>query len=273
MKTIPTLGYKNYTSDQNLLKRLAFAKHCQPKVNIVKEIFRFLQLGKAASQHRLLDVGCGNGQDLIKIKQYGFRGKLCGLDVSAEMLNKARRLNRRERAGIDFILGNIENLDLPDNAFDSVIVKHVLHNVYNHNKALRECHRVLKRGGKLAIAVNEKKTRILFRKLKPGIARLLKIDFFPDADKHINSEILKPILKRIFKKFTVFKFQSEVRLKKPQPYLDYIDSGRNFWRKTTDTQWQRVLDFARQYFEKVIAKKGTIRDYVTVSVIIAEKES
>lgn len=274
MKSIPALGYKNYTSDQNLIKRFAFTKYCRPKIDLVKEIFHLLNLNRATQQHKILDVGCGNGRDLIQIKKrYRFHGKLYGLDIAKGILAKAKELNSQEKTGINFISGNAENLNFSDNTFDSVIIKHVLHNIYDPIKVLQECRRILKPGGKLTVVVNDEKTRMFLRKLKPKLAQLLKIDSFPDADKHFNLEIAKSIFKKVFQKFRVFKFQSEIKLKNPKPYIDYIDSGRDFWGSTTDAQWQNVLNFASQYFKKIVAKNGLIQDRVTIGVIIAEKET
>ena len=71
MKSVPSLGHANYLSDQNLLKRLAFAKHCYPRINLLKEMVRLLGITRGQSDKKIIDVGCGNGQNLIQIRKTG----------------------------------------------------------------------------------------------------------------------------------------------------------------------------------------------------------
>lgn len=272
MKSVPGLGHHNYSSDKNLLKRMVFAKHCRPKINLIKEIVRLLGIGKEDHERNILDVGCGNGQDLIKIrKEFGFRGELVGIDIAEGILKIAQKLNRAEKSGIRFATGNAENLRLPDNTFENLILKHVLHNVYSPLQALQECARVLKSGGEIAIAVNSQKTRLILRRMRPKIAEILNLKFFPDPDRHLNLENIQPVVRKVFRNFLVTKLQSEVRLKSVRPYVDYIDSGRSFWGKVSDSEWQRVLDFSKNYLGKILKQKGEIRDYVTIGVIVARK--
>lgn len=269
MKSIPTPGHQNYLSDKNLLKRFSFSKHCRPQINLLKEIVTSLEL---KGKEKILDIGCGNGSNLIEIRnKYHFSGKLYGVDLAKGMIAIAKESNIRERAGIYFSQDNAENLSFPDNSFDVVILKHVLHNLHDPLKALQESRRVLRGGGKIAVAVNSKKTRLIFRKLKPQITRILKIDFFPDADGHLNLENIGGMFRKVFKKIKIVKFQSRVHLKSIKPYLDYIDSGRNFWGKVTNQQWRQVLGFSKKYLSEILKKNGEIKDYVTIGVITAKK--
>lgn len=274
IKSIPSLGHLNYFSDRNLLKRLAFAKYCRPKVNLNRQISRLLRIGRGGREKKILDVGCGNGQTLIQIRQSGFAGELFGLDIAAGILKIAKKSNSDARTGIHFAEGDAEKLKFPDNTFDYLILKHLLQNVYRPLRALQECARVLKPGGKIAIAVNGRKTRLIFRKMRPRIAKILHLKSFPDSDKHFNLENLPPLVRKVFKNFQVVKFPMDIRLRSIQPYVDYIDSTRSFWGKSAaadDAGWQKALDFCRAYLGKILKQKGEIRDYVTLGVIIARK--
>jgi len=274
IKSIPSLGHHNYFSDRNLLKRLAFVKYCRPRVNLNREISRRLGIGRGGREKKIFDVGCGNGQTLIQIRQSGFAGELFGIDIAAGILKIAKKSNSDVQAGIHFAEGDAENLKFSNNTFDYLILKHVLQNVYRPLRALQECARVLKPGGKIAIAVNGRKTRLIFRKMRPRIAKILHLKSFPDSDKHFNLENLSPLARKVFENVKVARFISKVRLRKTQPYLDYIDSTRSFWEKSAaadDAEWQKALDFSREYLEKILKQKGEIKDYVTIGVIIARK--
>lgn len=271
MKSIPSLGHRNYSSDQNLLKRLAFAKHCHPQVNLNREIIHLLKISRDGREKTILDVGCGNGQTLIQIRKAGFAGTLFGIDISRGILSAAKKSNAEVQTRIHFSQADAENLKFPSNFFDHLILKHVLQNVYHPRRALRECARVLKPGGKIIIAVNGRRTRLILRRLRPRLAQILELESFPDSDKHFNLESLLPLVRKVFKNFKVVKFVSQVRLRKVKPYVDYLDSTRSFWGKVSDSDWPKALDYFGDYLKKILKQKGEIKDYVTIGVIVARK--
>ncbi|MEK9174460.1 MAG: class I SAM-dependent methyltransferase, partial [Patescibacteria group bacterium] len=140
MKTVPTLGSKNYNSDKNLLKRKAFATLFKPKIDLTKNIILSLKL---KGKEKVLDVGCGNGDLLVELKrQYGHKGQLYGLDIASGILTKAIKANKENNLDIDFIVADGRKIPFPRDSFDAIIVKHVLHNVPNYPKIIAECHRV-----------------------------------------------------------------------------------------------------------------------------------
>ena len=152
-----------------------------------------------------------------------------------------------------------------------VTIKHVLHNVDKPKAVIKECRRVLKKGGQLAIVLTGKKTRIIQKALSPGVARTLGHDFYPYAEKDVTIESIGRYLKGIFQKFKVKKLESRIYLKEPDLYVDYLDSGRVFWGKTTDKSWHKALEFFRSKLEAVIREKGVIKDYATLGIVIAVK--
>jgi ubiquinone/menaquinone biosynthesis C-methylase UbiE len=102
----------------------------------------------------ILDVGCGTGSLTIAAKQkQGVEGKVVGVDPSSNMVNLAQ--GKAEKAGvtIDFQVGVIEKLDLPDDQFDLVLSSLMMHHLPEELKltGLEEVLRVLKPAGKLLI--------------------------------------------------------------------------------------------------------------------------
>lgn len=270
MKTIPTYCDSNYSSDKNLLKRKAFYNYFHPKVDLIKTL---VKAAKLKGNETILDVGCGNGDTLNSLrKNYDHMGKMFGVDAAPGILNQAAKLNRREKSGINFSVGDGRALKFPDNNFDAVIVKHVLHNVDGHEKVLAECHRVLKPGGQMILILTGKKSRLVQKRLKPRIARLLSLDFFPEAESTVSLENIRSFLDKHLWNCRVIKLESKMALKKTEPYLDYIDSGRDFWGVVSDNDWQKTLELSRKYFNGIIAKKGAIRDINTQGVVIAVKK-
>lgn len=106
----------------------------------------------------VVDLGSGGGFDVfIAGRKVGAEGRAIGVDMTPEMLSKARRnlTVYRERTGLDnveFLLGEIEHLPLPDSSADVVISNCVINLSPDKPQVWREIARVLKPGGRVAIS-------------------------------------------------------------------------------------------------------------------------
>ena len=106
----------------------------------------------------VLDLGSGGGMDaFIAGPKVGARGRVIGVDMTPEMLAKARRnmAAYRERSGLDnveFRLGEIEHLPVADASVDVVISNCVLNLSPDKPQVWREIARVLKPGGRVAVS-------------------------------------------------------------------------------------------------------------------------
>jgi len=103
---------------------------------------------------RILDVGCGNGETVLKIaKEVGPNGKAVGIDFSPEGIANAKK--KSIEFGLDkvteFRVADAEKLPFEDNYFDAVISECVVCLTPNKQKALNEKARVLKPGGKIVM--------------------------------------------------------------------------------------------------------------------------
>lgn len=99
---------------------------------------------------RVLDVACGTGAlTLAAAETVGPAGSVVGLDANPEMLAVARRKPVR----IEWLEGRAEALPLPDGSFDAVVSQFGFMFFEDKPQALREMVRVLRPGGRLAVAV------------------------------------------------------------------------------------------------------------------------
>lgn len=123
---------------------------------------------------RVLDVACGTGAVAQEaLRRVGPRGRVAGLDLSQDMLAVARR----KLPGLDLRHGRAENLPFDDESFDAVSCQFGLMFFEDRDVALREMHRVLRRGGRVSIAVWDALERT------PGYTALTET-----VEKHLGSD-------------------------------------------------------------------------------------
>jgi SAM-dependent methyltransferase len=102
----------------------------------------------------VLDLGSGGGIDvLLSAKRVGPTGKAYGLDMTDEMLELAKK-NQIEAGieNVEFLKGEIENIPLPDKSVDVIISNCVINLSTDKEQVLSEAFRVLKPGGRFAVA-------------------------------------------------------------------------------------------------------------------------
>ena len=124
-------------------------------------------LGTIHPGEAVLDIGCGAGVDsLVAAHLVGPAGRVIGVDVTAEMIAKARsNLERLDLPQVSFQIGEAESLPFPDHDFHVIISNGVLNLTLNKKKVLAEAYRVLKPGGRFMVA-----DQVLVAALPPELA-------------------------------------------------------------------------------------------------------
>jgi len=118
-------------------------------LNRRREFDELLRRIAPTRQESLLDIGSGDGYWTSRFAQYA--GRTVGLEPDPAALNLARQLHGH---GIAFEQGFAEELPFDDSSFDCVVSVSCFEHFRDAQRALNECCRVLKPGGRLAISVD-----------------------------------------------------------------------------------------------------------------------
>ncbi|MFH1229339.1 MAG: arsenite methyltransferase [Candidatus Aenigmatarchaeota archaeon] len=111
-------------------------------------------LGKISKGDIVLDLGSGAGIDcFLASKKVGSKGRVIGIDMTQEMIDKARSLSRKYNySNVDFILADIEDMPVGDDAIDVIISNCVINLAPNKSKVFKEAYRVLRKGGRMYVS-------------------------------------------------------------------------------------------------------------------------
>src|SRR4030042_944039 len=111
-------------------------------------------LGKIKEGDIVLDLGSGAGFDcFLAAKKVGEKGKVIGVDMTEQMIKKARENAKKYGYGnVEFRLGDIEDIPVEDDSVDYIISNCVINLAPDKQKVFKEAYRVLRKGGKLLVS-------------------------------------------------------------------------------------------------------------------------
>lgn len=131
---------------------------------------------------RVLEVGVGTG---LSLPLYPRDVRITGIDVSREMLDKAkRRVARRPLANVEALLEmDAEHMSFPDASFDKVVAMYVVSVVERPDRLLEELHRVCKPDGEIFLVNHVRSDNRFVAAVEKSLAPLSdKLGFRPDFE-------------------------------------------------------------------------------------------
>lgn len=111
-------------------------------------------LGQIKKGDVVLDLGSGAGFDcFLSSRKVGKTGKVIGIDMTEEMVAKARILAKEYNySNVEFRLGDIEKMPVENNSVDVIISNCVINLSPDKSKVFKEAYRVLKSGGRMYVS-------------------------------------------------------------------------------------------------------------------------
>jgi SAM-dependent methyltransferase len=151
---------------------------------------------------RVLDLGSGAGFDcFLAAQKVGKRGKVIGVDMTPEMLEKARSNARKGKyTNVEFRLGEIENLPVADNSVDAIISNCVINLVPNKRRVFEEAFRVLVLNGRLMVS-----DIVLLKRLPEAVQKNVEAYAGCIAGAEIKDKYLELIRKAGFKQVKILE--------------------------------------------------------------------
>ena len=184
----------------------------QKKLKALKFFIDNLSIDQVST---IIDLGCGTGRFTAALSDQ-FDANVIGIDPSLKMLVQAREKHKN----ISFKQASAEQLPLSDDFADMMFMSMVFHHISNHEKSVRECHRVLRPGGVVFIR----------NTFADEINSYPYIDIFPSMRSIIESQLItKEKLKQMF-------------------------SSSGFKLNARQTQWEEISPNWQAFADKIALK-------------------
>jgi ubiquinone/menaquinone biosynthesis C-methylase UbiE len=147
----------NNMNNEQISKSLGYSERdikAVPEANLGLGCGNPTALGEIKKGMIVLDLGSGAGFDcFLAANKVGKTGRVIGVDMTEEMINKARENAKKYGFGnVEFRLGDIEELPVDDNSVDVIISNCVINLAPDKSKVFNEAYRVLKKGGKMFVS-------------------------------------------------------------------------------------------------------------------------
>lgn len=121
-----------------------------------------LELMSPVTNDRILEIGFGNGRLISEMMPQINEGKVCGIDISDEMVSLTAKRNAQwiQKGKLEIQKASVADIPYPDNHFDKVFTCNTIYFWPDPRENAREIRRVLKRGGEFYCAMRMKERMV-----------------------------------------------------------------------------------------------------------------
>ena len=169
------MSFNRIDETENPGEFIAFLDTASRNEGITAMKLRTYELLDAKPGRKILEVGCGTGDDARQIAEMvAPTGSLVAIDKSEAIISEARRRSRGRNDSIEFVVGDAEHLDLESATFDACRVERTLIHIPEPTTAMNEMVRVLDVGGKLVAYEPDLETYVIDSSYRELTSRLLK---------------------------------------------------------------------------------------------------
>ncbi len=216
----------------------------------------------------LLDIGCGTGSFLRRLRDEGHDGRLVGLDTSGAALKALA-----EAGTVEAIRADAVNLPFTDREFEVVCARHMLYHVSDPIQAVREAHRVLKPGGWFAAVVN-------FPDALPKTVDLLRTVVSRNGvavsgwhERPLHTATLPELIGSVFGAVETTEHANALVYPTADAFARYSVAMLSFYGVTHDSPMrERVIkDLVEEARRRFDASEGTLREPKGFSVSVARR--
>jgi ubiquinone/menaquinone biosynthesis C-methylase UbiE len=141
-------GFQNLDASAEVNTLLGCLEIADVLPDIIQYRRKMIELCPIKPGHRVLDVGCGLGQEAKRLSALvGESGQVIGLDRSKEMVDEAARRVESDGIQVEFVVDDVHRMKFEDGLFDLARTERVLIYVDDPAQAISEMARVIKLGG------------------------------------------------------------------------------------------------------------------------------
>lgn len=258
-----------YSGALNVMKRWElYDKLTDPHMDIVGEALLNLRL---PSRGRVVDLACGDGNALLRLRKAYPSAELDGVDTNDVSISTETELERRGLKPVRFIHEKVEDL-LPavkDRHFDAVLCFFGMYEFDNPEDVLRQMCRITKPGGKIVIATMSPDNKPRHREFERMISEKLGAQKPPVNHASFNSVYADRLLPLYIDIEERIEQRSKIRVRTEDDiriYLDSVDSMRERFSPYpfpgNSTAWYSLLnDVVAGVIRREISERGEFTDF------------
>jgi len=208
---------------------------------------------KLQQGEKVLDIGCGNGSQILAYSQV--TNNIVGIDLSESLLREAKKRIKEFAPGKDFVLirENGENIPFKENTFDVVTCNFAIYYM-NEKKVMTEIKRVLKPYGRFLIASPPDDTSREMVEMHYRVAKYIPPQYQPGSS-DLRKEVL-PVAKKIFCNLSLELFVNPIVFPDVETFMEHYMSSTLY---VQSKEWcENLLFRMKKEAQRVFAERGNI---------------